>query len=325
MEVTQVLLRERANVEAALAWGLESGRGDVAAEIVGTLGEAWHQLGPRAFALIERTAAACPDDSPFRGWMTYWDYRRRWDTELDDRLLLDLLHDSETGLRSAGDTEPLAALLAFGGNLGTDLGLGPDWGVDRAREAVGLAQQIGDDWLLSLTAASLTRELREAGRTDEVRAPLDLARSAASRLGDLTRLDALTITEAELVALQGRHDEAWAIAAPAAIGLVSSRSDALLWNATYQLARLAAHAHPAAAAVPDGRRARCAGTDGQPPQPPGPRALPRQGPGRPRRAGRRRVRPARRRGARLVRRRRRRLGARPAGRRRPLKRRTPID
>ncbi|SFA87142.1 Predicted ATPase [Nocardioides alpinus] len=245
---TEVLLRERSNVEAALDRALGSGQEAAAAEIISDLGEAWHQLGPRAFGYIERTAARCPSDSHVRGWLTYWDYRRRWDTEVDDRLLLDLLLDAEARLRAAGDIEPLAALLAYGGNLGVDVGLGVDWGVDRAREAVGLAEGLGDDWLIGLTATALVRELSEAGRTGEARTPLELGRSAASRLGDVARLDALTMNEAELLAQEGRHSEAWALAAPAAVGLVSSRSEGMFWSAAHLLARLAAHDRPAAAA-----------------------------------------------------------------------------
>ena len=246
---SEVLARERANVEAALDRALHAGRPDAAAEIVAGLAESWHQLGTRAFAYTERSAAACPDDSAWRGWMTYWEFRRRWDTEVDDSLLLTLLLDAEERLRTADDTAPLAALLAYGGRLGADVGLGEDWGVDRAREAVGLAEGLGDDWLVSLTAGALVRELVEAGRDDEARAPLASARAAAARGGDLDRLDALTMTEAELMAREGRREDAWALAVPAATGLVSGRSEGVLWAAASQLARITAHERPAAAAT----------------------------------------------------------------------------
>ncbi|MCY7402972.1 MAG: winged helix-turn-helix domain-containing protein [Nocardioides sp.] len=245
---TEILLRERANVEAALDWALDRGQADAAAEILTCLGDAWHQLGGRAFDYTARTTAACPDGSPFRGWMTYWEFRRRWDTEVDNQLILALLEDAEALLRDAEDHEPLAALLGYGGNLGPDIGRGRDWGVDRAREALVLADALGADWLVSLTASCLVRELIEAGRGHQTPPPLERARAAAARLGDVDRLDALTLVEAELMTADGRREEAWLLAGPAAVDLVSTRSEAALWGAASALARLAAHDRPAAAA-----------------------------------------------------------------------------
>lgn len=249
-KITDTLARERGNVEAALDWALATpGRAEAAAEILVNLGEEWHQLGARAFDYIERTMAACPDPSPFLGWMSYWDYRRRWDTEVDDHLLMDLMIDVESGLRAAGDPAPLAALLAYGNNLGPHTGADASWGVDRAREAVDLATALEDDWLLGVASSSLATSLIEAGRPDEAPGPLDQARAAAARRGDVDRLDELSMTEALVVALDGRRAEAWALAVPAASGLVAGRSEGTRWRACFRLAQLTAHERPAASAA----------------------------------------------------------------------------
>jgi hypothetical protein len=246
-----VVHREGANFEAALDWALANGgdRVESAAEIITCLGTTWHQLGTRAFAYTERTSQALPTHSPFRGWLTYWEYRRRWDLETDEQLLLDLLAVAEDELRHAGDPAPLAALLAYGTNLGPDAGLASDWGVRRAQEAVDLAHSLGDDWLLGTACASLVMALVEADRPRDAIGPLGEARDAFTRRGDVDRLDGLSMLEAELVALDGRHEEAWDIGARAAAGLVATPSDGTLWHTCLSLARLASHDRPAAAAT----------------------------------------------------------------------------
>lgn len=250
---SEVMRLERANVEAALDHALarptQPERAEAAAEVVACLGDVWHQLGTRAFALTERAAAACPAGSPFHGWMTYWAFRCRWDTETDATLLLTLLTEAEADLRAAGEHEPLAALLAYGGNLGPDVGLGRDWGVDRAQEAVRLAQELDDDWLVGLTATSLVRELVATGRGSASREPLEVARVAAARLGDVDRLDTLTLLEAELLAGAGQPDEAWDLGAPAATGLLSSHSEGTLWTVASVMAGLAAPLRPESAGL----------------------------------------------------------------------------
>ncbi len=246
---TEVLRRERANIEKALDHALThptTERTTSAAEVVACLGDAWHQLGARAFDLTGRVAAACPQGSRFRGWMTYWAFRCRWDTETDATLLLPRLTEAEERLRAAGDRAALAALLAYGGNLGPDVGLGRDWGVDRAQEAVRLAQDLDDDWLVGLTATSLVRELVTAGHGPAARPALELARASTSRLGDADRLDMLSLLEAELLADDGHEDEAWVLGTAAAVGLVAVRSDGTLWNVTSTLARLAGPTRPEA-------------------------------------------------------------------------------
>jgi hypothetical protein len=71
-------------------------------------------------------------------------------------------------------------------------------------------------------------------------------KAIASRRKDLHRLDLLTLTEAELVARDGRQAQAWELASGAARGLVSVRHDGTLWVTCHRLARLAADAAEAA-------------------------------------------------------------------------------
>ena len=246
--------RDRANFEAAIDWALACGGPavDAAAEIIVGLGATWHQLGPRSFERIARTAAALQPSSPHAGWVAYWDYRRLWDTVTDDQVLLEALAGVEARLRAVGDPAPLAALLAYGTNLGPDAGLDPSWGVRRSEEAVGLARALGDDWLLETCLSSFTTALVDAGRPAEAHAPLVEARRLAARRGDDQRIDSLTLVEAQLLAESGRRAEAWAAATRAAQGLVTTRSDGMLWHAADRLARLCPLERPASAAVLSG-------------------------------------------------------------------------
>ena len=93
-----------------------------------SLADSWHQLGGRAFEHTGVIAAALPPDSPHRGWMTYWDFRRTWDTEVDEQVVLRAVQTAEGALRAEVDPAPLAALLAYGTDLGIDVGLGGDLG-----------------------------------------------------------------------------------------------------------------------------------------------------------------------------------------------------
>ena len=249
--VAPVVLRERRNFEAALDHALASGPSGVesAAEIIVCLADSWHQLGERGFGYTRRVADALPASSPHRAWMTYWDYRRTWDTEVDEQVVLGALHRAEAELRAGDDRAPLAALLGYGTDLGADVGLGLDWGVERATEAVELARGLGADWLLAALQASLARALIDSGRADEARGPLADAKQVAARRRDLHRLDLLTLTEAELMARDGRRAEAWVTARAAAPGLVSSRHDGTLWATCSRLARLVAENRPADAAA----------------------------------------------------------------------------
>jgi predicted ATPase/DNA-binding SARP family transcriptional activator len=248
--VAPVVLRERANLDAALDHALASGPAGVeaAAEIVVSLADSWHQLGGRAFEHIRRIAAALPPDSPHRGWMTYWDFRRTWDTEVDEQVVLRAVQTAEGALRAEVDPAPLAALLGYGTDLGIDVGLGATWGVARAQEAVAIARDLGEDWLLASVDASLARALIDAGRPDAARGPLAEAREIAARRKDLHRLDLLTLTEAGLVAGEGRREEAWLLGRGAARGLVSRRHDGTLWATCSRLAHLLAEERPADAA-----------------------------------------------------------------------------
>ena len=249
--VAPVVLRERRNFEAALDHALASGPSGVesAAEIIVCLADSWHQLGERAFGYTRRVADALPPSSPHRAWMTYWDYRRTWDTEVDEQVVLGALHRAEAELRAGDDRAPLAALLGYGTDLGADVGLGRDWGVERATEAVELARGLGADWLLAALQASLARALIDSGRAGEARGPLADAKEVAARRQDLHRLDLLTLTEAELMARDGRRAEAWVTARAAAPGLVSSRHDGTLWATCSRLARLVAEDRPADSAA----------------------------------------------------------------------------
>ncbi len=248
--VAPVVLRERANLDAALDHALTSGPDGVeaAAEIVVSLADSWHQLGGRAFEHIRRIAAALPADSPHRGWMTYWDFRRTWDTEVDEQVVLRAVQTAEGALRAEIDPAPLAALLGYGTDLGIDIGLGATWGVTRAQEAVAIARDLGEDWLLARVDAALARALVDAGRPDAARSPLAEAQQIATRRKDLHRLDLLTLTEAGLVAGEGRREEAWLLGRGAARGLVAVRHDGTLWATCSTLALLLAEERPADAA-----------------------------------------------------------------------------
>ncbi|MBL0746888.1 AfsR/SARP family transcriptional regulator [Nocardioides baculatus] len=238
---TDVVLRERRNIESALAHAVASGPDGVeaAAEILTCVGEVWHQLGGGAFDDIQRVSLAVPADSRHRGWVTYWSYRRLWDLTDDLPLLLETTADAEATMRAAGDTGPLAALLGYGTDLGRDAGLGVQWGVDRAREAVELARPLGEDWLLAAALGSLARTLVEAGRPEDARRLLGEARAVAARAGDVHRLDMLTMTESQIVAGLGRAEDAWTLGVEGAAGLVVLRSDGARAVACRQLTRLA--------------------------------------------------------------------------------------
>jgi predicted ATPase/DNA-binding SARP family transcriptional activator len=249
--VTSTVVRERRNFEVALDHALAGGPSDIeaAAEILVHLADSWHQLGTRGFDYIERVAAALAANSPHRGWMTYWNYRRIWDIEVDEHVVMEALRVAEAELRANEDIGPLAALLGYGTDLGLDLGFGADWGINRAQEAVELARTLDDDWLLAHAHASLARTLIAAGRLREAYRPLADAKHVAARHKDLHRLDVLTLTEAELVAHGGRRAEAWALAQAAAPGLVSASHDGTLWSTCSVLARLVAEERPEASAT----------------------------------------------------------------------------
>lgn len=250
----QVVARERLNFEGAVDWALEADppRAEEAAEIVISLGAAWHQLGERAFDRTRRVSLACPPGSPHRPWLAYWDYRCTWDTEVEGGVILAALQDTEAQLRTGPDRAALAAFLAYGTGLGIDVGLVHEWGVERATEAVKIAREIGGDWLLSICLDGLVTAYIEAGREAEAGAALPEARAAAARHGAVERLDHLTLVDAVLMAAEGRTNAAWETARAAATSLVSRKSDGTLFFTCWQLARLAAPDQPSAAATLSG-------------------------------------------------------------------------
>ena len=239
------------NLERALDHALAIGdRGvEAAAEIITHLGEAWHELGTGAFARTQRTAAALPPGSAFRGWLTYWDYRCTWDTQVDNGVVLAALQRAETELRSAADPAPLAALLGYGTDLGLDIGQGPEWGVARAQEALALARELDQDWLLVQALSACARATLDAHDVDAARRHLAEGKDVARRLKDVHRLDLLTLAEAGLVARDGRREEAWALACGAVAGLLATRHDGTLFTACSRLAPLVDARRPAAAAT----------------------------------------------------------------------------
>jgi predicted ATPase/DNA-binding SARP family transcriptional activator len=250
IRASAVVRRERANIEAALAWALRRPGGvESAADIIIGLAEAWHEVGDHTFDYLARTSAGMPPGSPRRGWLTYWEFRRIWDTQTECLTVYDAMMKAEQRLRAAGDPAPLAALLAYGTLLGPDVGLSADWGVVRAQEAASLATEIGEDWLTSRVQGSLARALIDAGRHREAAGPLAAARAAAARIGDLHRFDMLALTEAQLASLRGDHARAWGLAVDSAPGLLAVRLNGSLAQVFHQLARLTAAERPTASAL----------------------------------------------------------------------------
>ena len=194
-----VVRRERANIEAALDWALRrhraawSGRRDHH-----RLGEAWHQVGERAFDYIApHRRRRCPEASPL--------------PRMDDLLGLPppLGHRGRRAVTgrpprrwaraAAGGRRPGSAgraLLAYGTPTSgmTRASAARTGGLARAQEAVAARAQVGEDWLTqhrpprSLATDACSRRAGRPRRTPLARR----ARGRRPRLGDLHRLDMLT-------------------------------------------------------------------------------------------------------------------------------------